>query len=147
MSTIYQGFLYFGNKDEDRSENPFIWANVITKQPKDEEGNPVKNPGGIMVYGAQGMKPGDCGRYLLLSRGIAGLYNFVPKDKAEELLVELEMEIKDVPEVPLAESTAARSTVSREEASKVAREARQARRGARSMATKEEPAKKEEQPA
>ena len=144
MSTIYQAFIYFGNKDEDSSDNPYIWGKVITKSPKDENGNAVKNQGSLMIYGAKGISSGDCGRKVLLSRGLPGLYDLVPADKVEELLLELEMEIKDIPEVPLAETTASKSTVSREEASKKARAHRQARRGGQTMTTEES---KVEQPA
>jgi hypothetical protein len=133
MSTIFQGFIYFGNKDEDSSENPYIWGKLISKTPKDDEGNDVKNPGSLMIYGAKGIQSGDCGRKVLLSRGIPGLYDLVPADKVDELLVELEMEIHEIPEVPVAESQAAKSSISREDASKKAREARQARRGAKSV--------------
>ena len=125
MSTIYKALVLIGKADLDGGDSKFNWAKVISTNPKNSDGEPVKNPGNIMLYGAKGMGQGDCEEVLLSARGVEGLFDVIPVDAAEKVLTKLNLEMADIPEVPLAESTS--STVSREEASKRARERRRQR--------------------
>lgn len=140
--TVFQATLMFSNRDEDTSETPFIWARVLTQNPLDAEGNPVKNPGSIMIYGSKGVTTGDIGTFLLLSRGIDGLYDFVTPEKETEVLKALGIAKKDLKVVPLVESTSA-AGVSRTEARERARTARMARRQSSRAIAATEPASAE----
>ena len=131
--SLFQALLLFGNKDEDRSEATFQWARVLTDNAKDADGKPVKNPASIMVYGAKGIAQGDCEDVILISRGIAGLYDLIPADKAEVVLKKMKKTRDQLPTVPLVESTA--STKDRATASREARQSRTERRQARAGAT------------
>lgn len=124
-STIYRALVLINKADLDSSDSRFNWASVITTNPRDTEGNSVRNPGNIMLYGAKGMSQGDCEELLLKARGVEGLFDVIPVDAADKVLAKLNLTMEEIPEVPLAESSA--SSMSRAEASKRARERRRER--------------------
>lgn len=125
MSTVYKALVLVGKVDLDGSDSRFHWAKVISTSPKDSDGNPIKNPGNIMIYGAKGFSQGDCEELLLSARGVEGLFDVIPQDAAEKVLTKLNLTMEEIPEVPLAESSS--SSMSRAEASKRARERRRLR--------------------
>ncbi len=128
---LNQALVLFGSKDSDSSDNNFIWGRVMTANPVDEDGNKVKNPGSIMIYGAKGFSTGDCEQVVLVSRGIGGLYDLVPTDKATLVCTKMGTTIDKLPEPALAESRGARGN--RGDASAKASARRQARNGAASL--------------
>ena len=124
-STIYKALILVGKVDLDSSDSKFNWAKVLTKNALDKDGNPVTNPGNIMIYGAKGLSLGDCEELLLSARGIDGLFDVIPAEATETVLEKMHLTMEEIPEVPLAESSA--SSMSRAEASKRARERRRQR--------------------
>lgn len=130
--TLFQALVLFGDKTEDRSEVTFIRARVLSDAPKDTDGQPVKNPAGINIYGAKGFSAGDCEHVVLLSRGIGGLYDLIPQDKVETVLAKMKKKIEQLPEVPLVESEA--SLMDRKEARKRAADHQRSKRQARQSA-------------
>lgn len=135
MASIYKAVLLFGNIDLDTGDTPqrYIWGNLISQNPKDDEGNPVRNPGGLMVYNAKGISPGDCEEVLLRSRGVGGLYDLIPAEAASKVLEKLGITMEDLDEVPVVES--ASTSVDRKTARENARKRRQERSQRRAQTT------------
>ena len=130
-STLVKGLIQFGDIQEDSSEVSFIRGTLLSANPCDEQGNPVSNPGSIMVYSAKGLKTGDCEVALLIKRGLAGLYDFVQPENHDKILKAMNTTLEEIPEIPVVESQA--STMDRTEARKRASEKRRKKQELRDL--------------
>lgn len=129
MTNLYSALIITGQVDEDGSDNPFQWAQIISKNPVDAEGNSVQNPGSFMLYGLRGVPQGEVLNVTLMPRGVAGLYNVIAADKVAEILKYLGLKASDLKEPPCVEQIVNQAPGAREAARQRRTDRRQARRG------------------
>lgn len=103
--SIYQALVLIGDASEDNGGTPFRWGTVISKNPTNSEGETVKNPASILLYGSLALKPGSIKRIAVVMKGIPGLYTVVDAESVSDLLTEMDLkDIKELPEIPVIES-------------------------------------------
>lgn len=118
-----------GKVDLDNSgSNTFLWASPVTKNPRDEEGNPIpaNKVGSIMIYGApeslmvggvNGDGAGQFHTFYLKPRTVEGLFDYVAPSEAEKMAEEMGLDLNDLPEPALTVSRSAQRKVDRRSAS------------------------------